>query len=162
MFFSHPDSHNSYTVIKERQGRGTLERRIIRLFFDPGIKASDFLTSSSSSHSSSSSSSNLHYIPSYSSLRPPTFIILDITSSVVVASPVSSVSPVASVSAVAVAFGADGLVGLACPGGVHGDIRFLSDGDVLRARVDDSVSDVLRQSGLLRHELRHLRTDEEA
>lgn len=67
-------------------------------------------------------------------------------------------APVASVvPAVAVAFRADGLVGFACPGGVHGDVRLLSDGDILGARVDDGVGDVLRQRGFLRHELRHLR-----
>lgn len=72
--------------------------------------------------------------------------------------PPVSVAPVAP--AVAVAFGADGLVGLACPGGVHGDVRLLSDGDVLGLRVDDGVRDILRQRGLLRHELRHLRAEE--
>lgn len=79
-----------------------------------------------------------------------------------VASAVPPVSVAAVSPAVAVAFGADGFVCLACSGGVHGDVRLLSDGDVLGARVDDGVRDVLRQRGLLRHELRHLRADEGA
>lgn len=76
----------------------------------------------------------------------------------------SSVSPVTtSVSpAMTVTLGADGLVGLARPGGVHSDVRLFCDGDILGARVDNRVGDILRQRGLLRHELRHLRAGEEA